>query len=118
MENCSRGTIDDAIKINELGLKSAYLDVEPPKNFTGKKVSIIGGGVAGLSAAWQLRRFGHEVTVFDDAEKIGGKLSQVIPHSRMPQEILQAELNRIEKIVVNFVTNCKVDAEKYFRLKF
>ena len=109
MEGCSRGKIDDAIKIGELGLKSAYIEIEKPKNFTGKKVSIIGGGVAGLSAAWQLIQFGHDVTVYDDAEKIGGKLAQVIPHSRMPQEILQAELNRIEKLGVKFITNCKVD---------
>ena len=62
-----------------------------------------------MSAAWQLIQFGHDVTVYDDAEKIGGKLAQVIPHSRMPQEILQAELNRIEKLGVKFITNCKVD---------
>lgn len=116
MEGCTRGQIDESIKIDELGLKSAYTEVEPSKNFTGKKVSIIGGGVAGLSAAWQLIQLGHDVTVYDDAEKIGGKLSQVIPHSRMPQEILQAELNRIEKLGVKFVSNCKVDKEIFSKI--
>ena len=113
MEGCSRSTIDEAIKIGELGLQSTYVEVEPPKISTGKQVSIIGGGVAGLSAAWQLSRLGHAVTVYDDAAQIGGKLAQVIPHSRMPQELLQAELNRIEKIGVKFVTGCKVDAAKF-----
>lgn len=113
MEGCTRGKIDEAIKIGALGLKSTYIEVEPPKVLSGKKVGIIGGGVAGLSAAWQLARLGHSVTVYDDADKIGGKLAQVIPHSRMPQEILNAELNRIEKNGVKFVTNCKVDAEKF-----
>ena len=113
MEGCTRSTIDEAIKIGELGLQSANVEIKAPEISTGKHVAIIGGGVAGLSAAWQLRLLGHEVTVFDDAEKIGGKLAQGIPHSRMPQEILQAELNRIEKIGVKFVTNCKVDAEKF-----
>ncbi|MCR5834395.1 MAG: FAD-dependent oxidoreductase [Selenomonadaceae bacterium] len=113
MEGCTRATIDEAIKIGELGLQSTYIEVEPPKELTGKQVGIIGGGVAGLSAAWQLARLGHSVTVYDDANQIGGKLAQVIPHSRMPQEILQAELKRIEKIGVKFVTNCKVDAEKF-----
>ena len=113
MEGCTRGSIDESIKIGELGLKSAYVEVEAPKDLTGKKVGIIGGGVAGLSAAWQLARLGHSVTVYDDASEIGGKLAQVIPHSRMPQEILKAELNRIKNIGVQFVTNCKVDNEKF-----
>ena len=113
MEGCTRSTIDEAIKIGELGLQSTRIEVEPPKISTGKKVGIIGGGVAGLSAAWQLRRLGHSVTVFDDAATIGGKLAQVIPHSRLPQEILQAELKRIADFGIELVTSCKVDAEKF-----
>lgn len=113
MEGCSRSTIDEAIKIGELGLQSAYVEVEPTKVSTGKKVSIIGGGVAGLSAAWQLVWLGHCVTVYDDATQIGGKLTQVIPHSRISQELLKAELNRIEKLGVKFVTSCKVDTAKF-----
>ena len=113
MEGCSRATIDEAIKIGELGLKSAYIEVEEPKNATGKKVGIIGGGVAGLTAAWHLAKLGHEVNVYDEAEFIGGKLAQVIPHSRISQELLKRELQRIEKIGVKFVTNCKVDREKF-----
>ena len=113
MEGCTRGTIDEAIKIGELGLESARVEVEPPKNFTGKRVGIIGGGVAGLSAAWQLRLRGHEVTVFDDAAQIGGKLAQVIPHSRISHELIVAEFNRIEKLGVKFIINCKVDAGKF-----
>ena len=113
MEGCSRSTIDEAIKINELGLQSAYIEVEPPKISTGKTVSIIGGGVAGLSAAWQLARLGHCVTVYDDAEQIGGKLAQVIPHSRISQDLLKAELQRIENIGIKFIINCRVDADKF-----
>ncbi|MBQ9498043.1 MAG: FAD-dependent oxidoreductase, partial [Selenomonadaceae bacterium] len=113
MEGCTRSTIDEAIKIGELGLQSAYVEIDSPKISTGKKVSVIGGGVAGLSAAWQLARLGHGVTVYDDAAQIGGKLAQVIPHSRISQELLEAEVNRVKKIGVEFVTNCKVDAEKF-----
>ena len=113
MEGCTRSTIDEAIKIGALGLESAYVEIEPPKILTGKKIGIIGGGVAGLSAAWQLALRGHSVKVYDDAAQIGGKLAQVIPHSRISQDLIQAELNRIKNLGVEFVTNCKVDAEKF-----
>ncbi|MBR0062347.1 MAG: FAD-dependent oxidoreductase, partial [Selenomonadaceae bacterium] len=113
MEGCTRSTIDEAIKIGELGLQSANVEINPPVVSTGKHVAIIGGGVAGLSAAWQLRLRWHEVTVFDDAAQIGGKLAQVIPHSRISHELIVAELNRIEKLGVKFVTSCKVDAGKF-----
>ena len=113
MEGCTRGTIDESIKIGALGLESAYVEIESPKVSTGKRVGIIGGGVAGLTAAWQLRLLGHEVTVFDEANEIGGKLAQVIPHSRISHDLIVAEVNRIEKLGVKFVTNCKVDADKF-----
>ena len=117
MEGCTRGTIDEAIQIGALGFKSAYTKVEPPKEHTGKKIGIIGGGVAGLSAAWQLARKGHEVTVYDDAANIGGKLEQVIPRKRMPHELLQLELKRIQDIGVKFVTSCHVDKAKFQEIR-
>ena len=113
MENCTRATIDESIQIGALGLQSAKIELEPPKISTGKSVGIIGGGIAGLTAAWQLALKGHAVTVYDEANQIGGKLAQVIPHSRISSELIQSEVKRIENIGVKFVTNCKVDAEKF-----
>ena len=113
MDGCTRGTIDEPIRIGELGYRSAFLPVEPPKVKTGKKIGIIGGGVCGLSAAWQLARKGHEVTVYDDAEHIGGKLEQVIPRGRLSHELLEAELKRIESVGVKFVSSCRVDRGKF-----
>ena len=113
MQDCTRGTIDESIQIGALGLKSAYLKVEPPKNFTGKKISVIGGGVAGLSAAWKLRRLGHDVTVYDEAKELGGKMAQVIPHSRLSHDLLKAELQRIEDIGIKFIASCHVDKNKF-----
>ena len=117
MEGCTRSTIDEAIQIGALGYKSAFIPVAPPATKTGKKIAVIGGGVAGLSAAWQLAGLGHEVTVYDDAEHIGGKLEQVIPRGRLSHELLTAELKRIESRGVKFVSACKVDKEKFSSLQ-
>lgn len=117
MDGCTRGSIDEPIQIGDLGYRSAFLKVEPPTVKTGKKIGIIGGGVAGLSTAWQLARKGHDVTVYDDAEHIGGKLEQVIPRGRLSYELLEAELKRIESVGVTFVTSCKVDKKKFNEIR-
>lgn len=117
MDHCTRGTIDEPIQIGDLGYRSAFVPVAPPKEKTGKKIGIIGGGVAGLSAAWQLARKGHDVTVYDDAEHIGGKLEQVIPRGRLSHELLEAELKRIQSVGVTFVSACRVDKAKFAAIR-
>lgn len=117
MDNCTRSSIDEAVQIGPLGYLSAFTKVEAPKEKTGKKIAVIGGGVAGLSAAWKLARKGHDVTVYDDDKHMGGKLEQVIPRARLAHELLQAELKRIEDIGVKFVSECKVDAEKFAQIR-
>ena len=117
MEGCTRGGIDEAVQIGQLGYLSAFTKVDAPKVKTGKKIAVIGGGVAGLSAAWQLARKGHDVTVYDDDKHMGGKLEQVIPRARLSHELLQSELKRIEDMGVKFVPECKVDADKFAQIK-
>lgn len=117
MEGCNCGGIDEAVQIGQLGYLSAFTKVDAPKVKTGKKIAVIGGGVAGLSAAWQLARKGHDVTVYDDDKHMGGKLEQVIPRARLSHELLQSELKRIEDMGVKFVPECKVDADKFAQIK-
>ena len=117
MDACTRGKIDESVQIGKLGFQSVYAKIDIPANKTGKKVAVIGGGVAGLGAAWQLIQRGHDVTVYDDADSIGGKLEQVIPRARLPHELLQTELKRISDAGVKFVTKCMVDNEKFAELK-
>lgn len=73
----------------------------PPKS--GKKVAIIGAGPAGLTAAGDLIRMGHEVTVFEALQETGGVLVYGIPEFRLPKEIVKAEVNFLKQMGVEFV---------------
>jgi len=72
---------------------------------TGKKVAIIGGGPGGLTAAYFLRIKGHDVTIFEGLEKMGGMLRYGIPEYRLPKEILDKEIALIEDLGVTMKNN-------------
>ncbi len=77
-------------------------EIAPP---TGKKVGIVGSGPAGLSAAGDLIRHGHQVTVFEALHEIGGVLIYGIPEFRLPKEIVRHEVDALRKMGVDFQTN-------------
>lgn len=110
---CRRAKVEEPINIAQLKFFAADIDLKGeaylPKcaPATGKKVAIVGGGPAGLTAAYYLRILGHEVTVFDMMDKMGGMLRYGIPQYRLPKEILDAEIGLIEKLGVRLVNNCK-----------
>lgn len=72
---------------------------------SGKKVAIVGSGPAGLSAAGDLVRWGHEVTVFEALHEIGGVLIYGIPEFRLPKEIVRHEIGVLRQMGVDFQTN-------------
>lgn len=117
MEGCTRGGIDEAVRIGPLGRCSVDVALPRPAGRTGKRIAVLGGGVAGLNAAWQLARKGHEVAVYEADGRMGGKLEQVIPRARLRHEVLEKELKRIEDMGVRFVTGCRVDADRFQRLR-
>ncbi|MDE6722160.1 MAG: bifunctional dihydroorotate dehydrogenase B NAD binding subunit/NADPH-dependent glutamate synthase [Bacteroidaceae bacterium] len=77
-----------------------------PKN--GKKVAIVGSGPAGLSCAGDLAKAGYDVTVFEALHEIGGVLKYGIPEFRLPNAIVDVEIEMLRKIGVNFVKDCIV----------
>jgi NADPH-dependent glutamate synthase beta subunit-like oxidoreductase len=97
--HCRRGLIDDAINIR--ALKRYAVDnagiVQAPDCAapTGKKIAVLGGGPAGLSAAYFLSLMGHEVTVFERRKKLGGMLRYGIPAYRFPRELLDQDIDCI-----------------------
>lgn len=110
---CRRAKVEEPINIAQLKAFAADLDLkgdaylpEVAKS-TGKKVAIVGGGPAGLTAALYLRAKGHEVTVFDMMDKMGGMLRYGIPQYRLPKEVLDSEISVIEKTGVRLVNNVK-----------
>ncbi|TWH46611.1 FAD-dependent oxidoreductase [Sporomusa sp. KB1] len=117
MDDCTRKTVDISAQIGKLGQYSGQAELPKAGAKTGKHVAIIGGGAAGLTAAWQLARLGHEVTVFEADEKMGGKMEQVIPRSRLPQQTLSREISRIAEMGVAFKTGVSVDKAKFATIK-
>ena len=111
---CRRGKVEEPINIAQLKAFAADLDLKGDAYLpeiaeeTGKKVAIVGGGPAGLTAAFYLRRMGHQVTVFDMMEKMGGMLRYGIPQYRLPKEVLDSEISVIEKTGVKLVNNVKL----------
>ena len=75
---------------------------------TGKKVGIVGGGPAGLSAAYRLALSGHEVTLFDQMPEMGGMLRYGIPEYRLPKVVLKRETDAIAAEGVKFVNSFKI----------
>ncbi|MBI5666247.1 MAG: FAD-dependent oxidoreductase [Nitrospirae bacterium] len=113
MQSCTRAQVDAPLNIKELGKASVDLKLPKRGKKTGKKVAVIGGGPGGLSAAWQLALKGHNVDLYEAAEKLGGKLELCIPRERMPQEILQKELARFEEIGVKVHLGAMVNKKQF-----
>ncbi len=87
---------------------------DPAPADTGKRVAIIGGGPAGLAAAYQLRRKGHACTIFEANETLGGMFKYGIPGYRVPRDKLDAEIQRIldlGNVEVRFKTKVGVDVQ-------
>jgi len=112
---CSRGKLDEAVGINSVERFLGDLAIE--KGWTvpvtaepsGHRVLIVGAGPSGLSAAYHLRRLGHDVTVRDAADAPGGMMRFGIPKYRLPREVLDAEVNRITDMGVRLELNTRVD---------
>jgi glutamate synthase (NADPH/NADH) small chain len=90
--------------IVEHAYREGWIRPEPPESRTGKRVAIVGSGPAGLAAAQQLNRAGHNVVVFEKADRIGGLLRYGIPDFKLEKSVLDRRLEQLVKEGVEFQT--------------
>jgi NADPH-dependent glutamate synthase beta subunit-like oxidoreductase len=122
---CKRGLVDESISIAKLKRFVAdhvyenYGEEIKPKyvpSTTGKKVAIIGAGPAGLSAAYDLKTFGYDVTVFEKLPVVGGMMAVGIPEYRLHRETLEREIEFVRGVGVEIVTGVEVDKDRFEEL--
>ena len=113
--SCVLGLINPPVSIEmiekyivERGFKEGWIKPNPPKIRTGKKIAVVGSGPAGLAAAQQLNKVGHEVHVFERDSKIGGLLRYGIPDFKMEKHIIDRRLSILEEEGIKFYTETEV----------
>jgi glutamate synthase (NADPH/NADH) small chain len=112
---CVLGINQPAVTIKQIektivdrGWDEGWIHPEPAPEKSGKKVAVVGSGPAGLAAAQQLSRAGHEVTVFEKADRIGGLLRYGIPNFKLEKHLIDRRLAQMEAEGVKFVTNAHI----------
>jgi len=93
------------------GFAQGWVEAAPPLKRTGKKVSVVGSGPAGLACAAQLNRAGHSVTVYERSDRIGGLLMYGIPNMKLDKSIVQRRVDLMAKEGVKFITSTAVGAD-------
>ncbi|MFT5563146.1 MAG: glutamate synthase (NADPH/NADH) small chain [Litorivivens sp.] len=112
---CVLGITDPAVAIKNIecaivdkGFEEGWIVAEPPGIRTEKTIAIVGSGPAGITAAAQLNRAGHTVTVYERADRIGGLLMYGIPNMKLDKSIVDRRIDLLRKEGVTFVTNADV----------
>jgi len=118
---CNRASLDSAVSIHaverflgDLALEQGW-QFDRPHRSSGRRVLIVGAGPSGLSAAYHLARLGHDVEIRDAGDQPGGMMRYGIPAYRLPRDILDCEIARIEELGVRFTCRHRVtdlDAER------
>jgi glutamate synthase (NADPH) small chain len=114
---CVLGISEPAVTIKQIektivdrGFEEGFIKPEPPAVLSGKRVAVIGSGPAGMAAAQQLARAGHDVTVFEKNDRIGGLLRYGIPNFKMEKHLIDRRMEQMAAEGVKFQTNAHVGA--------
>lgn len=116
--SCVLGINDDPVTIKAVELtiidhafEQGWVTPQPPSVETGKRIAIVGSGPAGLACAQQLRRAGHNIVVFERADRIGGLLRYGIPEFKMEKRVLNRRLQQMTDEGIEFRTNANVGVD-------
>lgn len=117
MSKCTRNFYEQPVNIRSVKLESAeqgydavFRKIQTPKIISDKKIAIIGGGPAGLAAAYFLAKAGQDVTIFDKNNSLGGVVRHIIPTFRITEEAIEKDIALIQKLGVKFVLNTEVQS--------
>lgn len=117
MASCTRNAQSMApIDVRLVGQAAESSAPPEPRAKSGKRVAVLGAGPGGISAAWHLTLKGHEAVLFDGADEIGGKITSVIPDSRIPLETLKAELDRVKQLIPDIRLGQPVTSGEFKRI--
>jgi glutamate synthase (NADPH) small chain len=112
---CVLGINEPAVTIKQIektiidrAFDEGYIKPELPERRTGKRVAVVGSGPAGMAAAQQLARAGHDVTLFEKADRIGGLLRYGIPNFKMEKHLIDRRMEQMRAEGVRFQTNAHV----------
>ncbi|MDD3311847.1 FAD-dependent oxidoreductase [Pseudodesulfovibrio sp.] len=115
MQGCTRNTQQHmaAIDITKLGREGHKSKAPKLPPLSGGRVAVIGGGPAGISVAWQIRMKGHEAVVYDMDKTLGGKIVSAIPYTRVPKEVVEAEVKRAAEVLPHVHLQQKLKADDF-----
>ena len=94
--------------IIEYGYEHGLMKADPPKVRTGKRIAVVGSGPSGLAAADQLNKRGHQVTVFERSDRVGGLLMYGIPNMKLDKAVIERRINIMKEEGIEFVTGADV----------
>lgn len=113
--SCTVGLIGDPVTIKSIeqaiidkGFEEGWVVPNPPEIRTGKRVAVVGSGPAGLAAAAQLNKAGHNVTVYERADRVGGLLMYGIPTMKLDKGVVQRRVDILAAEGIEFVTNTEI----------
>ena len=116
--SCVLGINEPAVTIKNIecaiidrGFDEGWVVPAPPSSRSGKKIAIVGSGPAGLAAADQLNRAGHEVTVYERDDRIGGLLMYGIPNMKLEKDIVDRRVNLLQEEGVRFIASADVGGD-------
>ncbi len=113
--SCCAGVYESPVTIKNIeqaivdrGFEEGWIQPQPPETRTGRRVAVVGSGPAGLAAAQQLNRVGHEVVVFERHDRVGGLLMYGIPNMKLDKRVVLRRVNQMVDEGVRFVTRAFV----------